>query len=278
MFRPITLSNTMNLSIKPLFPRLTLIATLLAGGLAVQAAPAKAPAANTPAISTAGLELLAGPKTTLRKGDKLAFFGDSITMQGGYIDLIEKSLKEGAATKGLGIEIFRHGLNGGRVPTVLEGKSPWGDLKGTMQEHLDKEKPTVVIIFLGVNDVEHGAKGTTAEDYRSGLKKMIGMSQKAGAVVVLCTPGTVGEKKLGTNRCDKGMDEYAGIVGELAKQDKLALCEIRKAMFAYLAANNPEDKVNGILTYDGIHLSPLGNALVADLVAKGIAQACTGRK
>lgn len=34
----------------------------------------------------------------------------------------------------------------------------------------------------------------------------------------------------------------------------------------------------GILTYDGIHLSAQGNALAANLVAKGIAQACTGRK
>jgi lysophospholipase L1-like esterase len=49
-------------------------------------------------------------------------------------------------------------------------------------------------------------------------------------------------------------------------------------MFDYLATHNPENKGNGILTYDGIHLSPQGNALVADLVAKGIAQACAGRK
>jgi len=261
------------------FLQTALALSLLAGALAVHAAePAKLPPAALPAVSTAGLELLAGPKTPLRKGDKIAFFGDSITMQGGYIDLIEKSIREGAATKELGVKIFRHGLNGGRVPTVLEGKSPWGDMNGTMQEHLDKEQPSVVVIFLGVNDVEHGAKGTTAVDYRAGLQKMIAMGQKTGAVVVLCTPGTVGEKKLGTNRCDKGMDEFAGIVKDIATQDKLALCEIRKAMFDYLATNNPENNDKGILTYDGIHLSAQGNALVADLVARGIAQACTGRK
>ncbi|MEI6178764.1 MAG: hypothetical protein WCS43_17870, partial [Verrucomicrobiota bacterium] len=129
-----------------------LIASLFAGSLALLAAePPKTPAPPLPAIPTAGLELLAGPKTTLRKDDKIAFFGDSITMQGGYVKSIEKSLKEGAGTKDLGIAIFRHGLNGGRVPTVLEGKSPWGDLHGTMQEHLDKEKPTILVIFLGVN-------------------------------------------------------------------------------------------------------------------------------
>ena len=242
------------------------------------AEPVKAPAPALPAISTTGLDLLTGPQTTLRKADKIAFFGDSITMQGGYINSLEKSLKAGAGTKDLGVTIFRHGLNGGRVPTVLEGKSPWGDLHGTMQEHLDKEKPTILVIFLGVNDVEHGAKGTNPEDFRTGLQKMIGMGQTAGATVVLCTPGTVGEKKPGTNKCDKGLDEYADIVCDLAKQNKLAVCEIRKVMFAYLASNNPEDKGKGILTYDGIHLSAQGNALVADLVAKGIGQACASRK
>ena len=257
----------------------TLALTLLAGTLSAYAVePVKPPASNTPAAPTAGLELLAGTKTTLRKNDKLAFFGDSITMQGGFIEQIGKSLKESPATGKLDIEIFRHGLNGGRVPTVLEGKSPWGDMNGTMQEHLDKEKPTVVIIFLGVNDVEHGAKGTTPDDYRAGLKKMMEMGHKTGAVVVLCTPGVVGEQKPGTNRCDKGMDEYAGIVRDLAKLNKLASCDIRKAMFDYLATHNPDDKGKGILTYDGIHLSPQGNAVVADVIAKAIAQTCAGRK
>jgi len=268
----------MQINQHPFLPA-ALALTILAGALpALAADPAQPPVAAMPSVSTAGLDRLAGPQTPLRKGDKLDFFGDSITMQGGYIDLLAKSIKEGAGTKDLAIEIFRHGLNGGRVPTVLEGKSPWGDLNGTMQEHLDKEKPTVLIIFLGVNDVEHGAKGTTAADYRSGLQKMIAMGQAGGAVVVLCTPGTVGEQKLGTNRCDKGMDEYAAIVRDLAATNHLALCDIRKAMFDYLATHNPDNKPNGILTYDGIHLSAQGNAVVAEVVANGIAQACAARK
>ena len=266
-------------NIRHIILHLTLTFALLIGSLSVRAAePANPSAPEVPAISTTNVELLVGAKTPLRKGDKLAFFGDSITMQGGYIDTLGKAIKDSPATKELGIQIFRHGLNGGRVPTVLEGKSPWGDMKGTMQEHLDKEKPTVVLVFLGVNDVEHGLKGTTPEDYRTGLQKMIDMGRGAGAVVILCTPGVVGEQKLGTNRCDKGMDEYAGIVRDLANQNKLALCEIRKAMFEYLATRNPENKPNGILTYDGIHLSPQGNAVVADVVAEGILQACSGRK
>jgi lysophospholipase L1-like esterase len=251
-------------------------ACFLASSLPGNAAEPAKPAA--PAVSTVNVDLLGSAKSPLRKTDKLAFFGDSITMQGGFINLIEKSIKEGTATKTSSIAISRHGLNGGRVPTVLEGKSPWGNMNGTMQEHIDKEKPTVLVIFLGVNDVEHGANGTNPADYRAGLEKMIGMGRKAGAVIVLCTPAVVGEQKLGTNRCDKGMDEYAAIVRDLAAKNKTALCDIRKAMFDYLATNNPENKTNGILTYDGIHLSPQGNAVVADLVAKGIASACAGRK
>lgn len=255
-----------------------LAATLLAGALPLCAEQAAKPAESSSGISSSGLEVLSGAKTALRKGDKIAFFGDSITMQGGYITLIESSLKEGEGTKDLGIRIFKHGLNGGRVPTVLEGKSPWGDLKGTMQELIDKEQPTVVVVFLGVNDVEHGAKGTSKEDFGKGLQQMVEMGRKAGAVVVLCTPGVVGEKKPGTNRCDPGLDEYSGVVRELAGRNHLAFCDIRKAMFEYLADHNPENKDKGILTYDGIHFSALGNALAGNLVAKGIAEAVAAGK
>ena len=124
-----------------------------------------------PAVQVApGLAKLVDAPTPLKADEKIAFFGDSITMQGGYIKLIGQAIKESDATKDLGVKLFQHGLNGGRVPTVLEGQSPWGKLGGTMQELIEKEKPTVVVIFVGINDVWHGAKGTTPEDYEAALK------------------------------------------------------------------------------------------------------------
>ena len=65
---------------------------------------------------------------------------------------------------------------------------------------------------------------------------------------------------------------------ELAGRNHLAFCDIRKAMFEYLADHNPENKDKGILTYDGIHFSALGNALTGNLVAKGIAEVVAAGK
>ena len=51
-----------------------------------------------------GLQALTGPETPLRKGDTVAFFGDSITMQGdgekGYLGLLRAALAGAEATTG----------------------------------------------------------------------------------------------------------------------------------------------------------------------------------
>ena len=144
-----------------------------------------------------GLAKLTARDTPLRPGEKIAFFGDSVTMQGGYLRMIGAARGASENTKGLKVQVLQHGLNGGRVPTVLEGKCPWGDLGGSMESLIAKEQPTVVVIYLGINDVWHGAKGTTKPNYEAGLRKMVAMAKKAGATVVLCTPTVIGEEMNG---------------------------------------------------------------------------------
>ena len=124
-------------------------------------------AASAHSAESPGLAALTGKDTPLKQGVAIAFFGDSITMQGGYIETMKKALITSPPTKDLKVKLLQHGLNGGRVPTVLEGRSPWGTIGGTMQELLDKEKPNVVVIFLGVNDVWHKEKGTSPEDFQA---------------------------------------------------------------------------------------------------------------
>jgi lysophospholipase L1-like esterase len=223
-----------------------------------------------------GLAALTGKDTPLKPGTTIAFFGDSITMQGGYIETIQKALTTSPQTKDLKVKLLQHGLNGGRVPTVLEGQSPWGKLGGTMQQLLDKEKPDVVVIFLGVNDVWHKEKGTTPEDFRAGLRKMIDLSRAGGAKVVLVTLATIGEKPDGSNPFDKKLDQYAQLTCDLARQTHVTLVDLRKEFLAYLRQHNTKDangqyKADKILTYDGVHMLPAGNDLLADRISRGIA-------
>ena len=224
-----------------------------------------------------GLGALAGPGTPLRKGDTIAFFGDSITMQGdgekGYIGLLRAAVAGAEATRDLGIRLIGRGLNGGRVPTVLAGKSPWGDNGGTMEELLAKDSPDTAVILLGVNDVWHGEKGTSARDFEAGLRAMLDLIANARALPVLCTPPGIGEKPHGKNPLDGTLDEYCGIVRALAAARGVALCDLRRAFGERLARDNKEEKDRGILTYDGVHLSDAGNALVARALAETIAAA-----
>jgi lysophospholipase L1-like esterase len=233
------------------------------------------PVTAAPAETPAGVEQLTAADTPLRQGDSIAFFGDSVTMQGGYIDIMKKAIKESPNTKDLDIKIFQHGLNGGRVPTVLEGKSPWGHFKGTMQELIDQEKPKVVVIYLGINDVWHGEKGTKKPDYEAGLKKMIDMCKKAGATTILCTPTVIGEDI--KNKLNAKLDDYSDVVRKLAKANKLTLCDLHTAFVNELTEINKDNKKKGILTQDGVHMKSAGNKLLAENISASIVTALTQR-
>jgi isoamyl acetate esterase len=125
----------------------------------------------------------------LRTNDRIIFFGDSITLLGvkpnGYITIIKDSLSK----KSPSIEIIGEGIGGDKVP----------DLLARIDTDVIAKKPTIVVVYIGINDVWHfttpGLSGTSEEIYEAGLEKIIGKIQKSGARVILCTPSVIGEKK-----------------------------------------------------------------------------------
>lgn len=220
-----------------------------------------------------GLERLASAESPLPGQTRIAFFGDSITMQGGFIDRIQQALeKRSAAIKQEPNQLFRHGLNGGRVPTVLAGESPWGKLGGSMAELVASEQPGLLMIYLGVNDVWHGDKGTTPEDFEAGLRTMLAIGTKSGAKVVLCTPSIIGEEREG-NQLNQKLGEYAEIVRRVSRAEGLTLCDLHASFLAELGRVNPNNEHQGKLTYDGVHMNDAGNQLIAEELAKAIVRA-----
>jgi len=202
----------------------------------------------------------------LKKGERIVFLGDSITQAGvgpkGYVTLIKTRLAD--KHPGLGIEVIGAGISGNKVP----------DLRRRLQKDVLAKKPTLVVIYIGINDVWHGetdpAKGTPKDKYEAGLKEIVGEIKDAGARVVLCTPTVIGEKKPGTNKLDARLDEYAGVSRKVAKETGAQSCDLRKAFQDYLAKYNPDDKDRGVLTTDRVHLNDAGNKLVADTVLAAI--------
>ena len=205
---------------------------------------------------------------TLKKGDRIVFLGDSITQGGdsndkGYVRLIRKTLTEKAD---LGIEVIGAGISGNKVP----------DLQRRLEKDVLSRKPTIVVIYIGINDVWHGendpARGTLPEAFAAGLKDVIGRCTEAGAKVVICTPTVIGEKKDGGNKLDQRLDQYSDISRNLAKELKLPLCDLRKSFLDHLKEHNAKNAESGILTSDRVHLNDAGNKFVADTMLKVIDQ------
>jgi len=199
------------------------------------------------------------PKKPLR----VVFLGDSITQAGvqpgGYISLLRQSLN--SADLAADFELIGAGISGNKV----------ADLQKRLETDVLAKNPDLVFIYIGINDVWHWTHpcckdkqgGTTKENFEAGLKDIIGRIKSKGAKVILCTPTVIGEKAGGTNPQDKMLDEYADISRKVAREQGLVLCDLRKAFTGYLSVQNKEDKSQGVLTSDEVHLNAAGNAFLA---------------
>ncbi len=202
----------------------------------------------------------------LHSADRIVFFGDSITQlgvkPGGYVTLIRDSLL--ARHPGLGIDVIGAGISGNKVP----------DLQRRLQRDVLDKKPTVVVIYIGINDVWHwvtpGLKGTPKDEFEAGLKEIIAAIQKGGARVVLCTPSVIGEKNDGSNPQDAMLTEYSDISRRVAGETGSKLCDLRAAFIEYLKSHNPGDVEKGILTVDRVHLNDQGNRFVAEQMLRSL--------
>src|SRR5262245_41369726 len=123
-------------------------------------------------IAMTGMLLAAGVvQAELKKGDRVVFLGDSITQagaeKGGYVTLVREALDK--EHKDLGVEIIGAGISGHKVP----------DLEKRLERDVLSKKPTVVVIYIGINDVWHSqfGKGTPKDVYEKGLTNLIGSIQ-----------------------------------------------------------------------------------------------------
>jgi lysophospholipase L1-like esterase len=199
-----------------------------------------------------------GPMT-LRKGERILFFGDSITELGvgpnGYVTLIRKEFTQ--RYPDLDIEIVGAGISGNKV----------SNLQDRVATDVIEKKPEVVVIYVGINDVWHWTMpnhvGSTREEYERGLREIIARIQYAGAEVILCTPSVIGERHHGMNAQDTTLDAYSEISRKVVHSLGSRLCDLRTAFVTYLSAHNDANVEKGILTTDRVHLNEEGNKFVA---------------
>ena len=198
-------------------------------------------------------------QVTLKKGDRIIFFGDSLTylagkeepkahVTKGYVSIVREKLQ--ASHKDLNIEVDWVATGGHTVPDLIK----------RLDKDVLEKKPTIVVIQIGCND----ARRISKDLFKSSLEELIERLQKANIQVIQCSLTSVGEKHDGTNKDDPKLDEFAEVERQVAKAKNVPLNDLRKAFVNHWKKNNPENKPKDILTYDGNHFNQKGMDFVAE--------------
>lgn len=195
----------------------------------------------------------------VQRKKKVIFFGDSITQAGvkpnGYIDVLNTMLKQQKLDAQY--ELVGAGIGGNKVY----------DLYLRMEEDVLKQNPDIVVVYIGVNDVWHkqsSGTGTDADKFVRFYNAILAKLKAQNIKVVIATPAVIGERTDFSNQLDGDLNRYSNIIRGIASKENLPLVDLRKAFLDYNSKNNPENKEQGILTTDRVHLNDAGNKLVAD--------------
>jgi len=221
------------------------------------------PLAQSSSLGDKDEEQLAEKQVELKDGDRIIFFGDSLTelagkeepkehVTKGYVRIVRETLEE--THKDLKLNIDWVATGGHTVPDLLK----------RVDKDVIARKPTIVVIQIGCND----ARRIPADLFRSSLEELIDKLQAAKIQVIQCTLTSVGEKYDGTNDADAKLEEFAAIEREVAKSKNVPINDLRQAFVAHWKEHNPDNKPSGILTYDGNHFTDAGHQFVAEQMLK----------
>jgi isoamyl acetate esterase len=204
-------------------------------------------------------EDMASKQVDLKDGDRIIFFGDSLTNRAGeekpkehvskgYVRIVRDVLHEKHKDKHIDVDWVATG--GHTVPDLLE----------RVDRDVIAKKPTIVVIQIGCND----ARRIPKETFEASLVQLIDKLRASDIQVVQCSLTSVGEKHDGTNKDDPKLDEFAEVERKIANAKRVPLVDLRKAVVAYWKKNNLDNRSSGVLTYDGNHFNQKGHDFVAE--------------
>ena len=188
----------------------------------------------------------------VKNGQTIAFLGDSITAGGvaplGYVTMVVSGLE----ANGVKVAKVPAGISGHKSNQMLE----------RLQRHVIDKKPDWMTLSCGVNDVWHGKRGVPLEQYKKNITEIVTRAQKAGIKVMILTSTMITEDPKAANNVK--LADYNKFLVELAKAQECLLADLNADMQAILAeAAKAGQRPGRILTRDGVHMNPLGNAMMA---------------
>ena len=220
------------------FVQLLVIAVLVAGRTAFAETKADSAAAT---VNPARL--------VVKNNDSILFLGDSITFwgnvqAGGFGQLAVSGLK----ANGITVTSVNAGIRGDNSSGML-GRLP----------DLLSRKPTFMTLSCGINDVLTNAP---LDGYKANITAIVTQAQAAGVKVVLLTATMIGEDA--NNENNRKLAPFNDFLRQLAREKQCLLADVSPDLLAAIKpAHGGKPQAPGQLTWDGVHLNPFGNQLMA---------------
>ena len=212
-----------------------------------------------PAPETAGL--------LLKKGDRVAICGDSITEQKRYSVIMESYLT--ACLPELDITCRQYGWSGEQA----------GGFLNRLQSDVLRFQPTFATTCYGMNDFRYVPfNEPIAEEYRKNETAMVQAFKKAGARVLLGSSGIIDtvphwvKSAAGTKEdLNLALSKFRNIGIQIAAAEQVAFADVYRPM---LIADFDAEKLHGpqfmVSGKDGVHPGWAGQVIMAYAFLKGM--------
>jgi lysophospholipase L1-like esterase len=204
----------------------------------------------------------------LHDGDRVVFYGDSITDQRLYTTFIETYVI--TRFPQMKVSFVHSGVGGDRVS---------GGAAGPIEVRLPRDviayKPTVITIMLGMNDGSYRAFDQKIFDtFASGYRHIVQSVKEAlpGIRITAIVPSPFDDVTRPPNfegGYNKVLVRYGEFVKELGRDEKLTVADLNGPMVAALEKANKLDAENAKkLVPDRVHPAPAGHLLMAEALLK----------
>jgi lysophospholipase L1-like esterase len=209
----------------------------------------------------------AAQQMVLHDGDRVAFYGDSITAQRYYTRFMEDFVL--TRYPQMHVAFFNAGVSGDRVSGGYTG-----DVTLRLNRDLFPLQPTVVTIMLGMNDgyyVPYDPKYQAL--YEEGYRKLLASIQTnlPQARITLISPTPYDEVTHGTEfpQYDQVITRYAAFVKDLAASSHLGFSDFNRPIAALDAAGQARNpSLAALLVPDRIHPSEAAHWIMAAALAR----------
>ena len=207
---------------------------------------------------------------------KIVILGDSITeagkYPGGYVWLLQRYLN--ALYPDRKIEIVNAGIGGNKST----------DMQARFQKDAIDQKPGLVMINVGVNDVWNAffdfpnnqfypqgnwTAGVALAEYREKITQMVLAAKAAGIRVVLLSPTLIGESIDGPE--NRRLQQYGAAMREIASENQCLFIDLNTPFREVIGTYQKHaGKTLNLLAADGVHPNQSGYRIMAFTVLRGL--------